>query len=157
MSKGDIMTIGDRNDLLIMDAIRDIIAANPPDIHPLQRVYSCTMGSRPGWRKLLVDYTYKDLTVPAGSFASTTGNWWQRLGGRFVNYAVPKFHRTLEASCVHDFGCSIAKTKKERIKYDGYFKEICELAGMNSYDANKAYLGVRAGTMFEHFPDEEEE
>lgn len=120
----------------------------------LKPIYCRTITAKPGWRKLVKDYTYKTdagstITVPCHYEWNGASTPW------LARWIIPKFELTLEASCVHDFGCEKAKTKEERKFADNIFREM--LGKKEKPNGKKAvswlrrwlgYNGVRVGAFF---------
>ncbi|MCK5018997.1 MAG: DUF1353 domain-containing protein [Candidatus Peribacteraceae bacterium] len=105
-------------------------------------IHCRTIQGKPKWRKLLEDYSYKDTTVPDGYEWNGSSTPW------FAKGIIPKFELTLEASCIHDYLCEHAKTKADRKKADGIFKEMLREKGMGKFRSRLGYWGVRIGAFF---------
>ena len=84
--------------------------------------------------KILKDFTYKDVTVPAGYH--TNGADIPRF---LWSFYPPNRSIYLPAVIVHDYLCD----KKEYKKADKIFKEMLIILGLNKFTVNFFYYGVR--------------
>ena len=108
-------------------------------------IHCSTIPKRPGWRHLDVSYAYKWNRVPAGFTFNGASTPWLARG------IIPKFHYTLEASCVHDWLCNKAKSKDDRKEADIIFKEMLREKGMGKFRSTLGFWGVRIGAFFTRY------
>lgn len=106
-----------------------------------------TIPEKTGWLRLLEDYRYKDIWVPAGF----EYNGASSPNTPLIRWAIPKFYMTMEAACIHDYLCGAAKNKKDRKRADKIFKEMLEEKGMGGIRRNIGYMGVRIGAFFTRY------
>lgn len=96
-----------------------------------------------GNEMLLEDFTYFDVTVPAGFVtdgASVPRVFWPIL---------PPYKRTKKAAVVHDYLCRhVVKTYDERKSADKLFKEMLIDSGESRFRASLAYAGLRIAAAF---------
>lgn len=89
---------------------------------------------------LLSDFYAYGVTAPAGfnfDGASTPPAF---------KWLVPKFEKTLKASCRHDYVCrAMAKSDKQRKDADRIFMLMLIDSGFGKIRSQFAYLGVRIG------------
>lgn len=89
---------------------------------------------------VLEDWTSHGITVPAGF----------RFDGasapRLVWNIIPPFKRTKRASCMHDYLCSLAENREERLFADRLFYIMLRENGNNRFRSAAGYFGVRLGS-----------
>ena len=96
-----------------------------------------------GNEQLLEDFTLWGVTVPAGFIsdgASTPPPFWA---------IIPPYKDTKEAAYIHDYLCSVAKSKRDRLIADNlWFVTLVSNPRINNIRAIIGYIGVRIGAVF---------
>lgn len=93
--------------------------------------------------RLLEDYEFEcGVTVPKGF------EWNGANSPTVTTWIIPKAHRTLIASCLHDYLCELATCPADRKKADKLFEEELARRGHSKVRSKLGYLGVRLGALF---------
>lgn len=105
-------------------------------------IYTRTIESKPGWRKLTRSFSTHGITVPRGF------EWDGTSSPRSFWPVIPPYHKTIKASCVHDYLCRKAKTRADRRKADRLFAAVLRDDDRISPPQSwLGYVGVRIGAL----------
>ena len=108
------------------------------DTHIDDKIWCCS--EQPGWRILTRDFRALGQTVRAGS------RWDGASTPAAFRWLIPKFHKCLKASCLHDWRCKNATSAEERAEADREFQYMLTHAEeMGGFRAWLGWAGVRVG------------
>lgn len=94
------------------------------------------------WYRLLEDYEFDcGVIVPEGF------EWNGASSPPVASWIIPKAHKTLIASCIHDYLCGLATNKRDRKKADKVFEGELN-KDHNVVTSKLGYWGVRIGSLF---------
>jgi len=89
----------------------------------------------------------EDLITDEGLIIPKDFSWDGASVPWFATLIVPRAYKVLEASCMHDWRCSKARTPSERKVADRYLYERFK-AKFNIVRSTLGYWGVRLGAFF---------